>query len=286
MPRSTATSATTRTVLRRIPRPVPGAVRDVLQFLVLAGALGWLALRGARGLGYHWQWYLVPKYLYSLTDGHFAPGPLLLGLWMTVKITAASLGLSLVFGLATALLRLSRSVVGQALALVYLESVRNTPLLIQIFFIYFVIAPMVGMSAFPSAVLALSLFEGAYTSEIIRAGIVSIHQGQWEAARGTGLGTWQAYRRVILPQALRRMLPPLTGQAVSLVKDSALASTIAVFELTMRGQVIVSNTFLTFEIWFTVAGLYLVMTLAMSLAAGALEKRFGAAGEAARCRAA
>lgn len=261
---------------RRI-RPAPRAVLDVLQFLALVAALTWLALRGSESLGYRWQWYLVPKYLWTFVDGRFTPGPLLLGLWVTVQITLASLGLSMAFGLATALLRLSSSPVGRGLAVVYLETVRNTPLLIQIFFIYFVMAPMVGMSAFPSAVLALSLFEGAYTSEIIRAGIVSIHRGQWEAALSTGLNTGQTYRRVILPQALRRVLPPLTGQAVSLVKDSALASTIAIFELTMQGQVIVSNTFLTFEIWFTVAGMYLAMTLSMSLAAGALEKRYGEA---------
>jgi len=271
-------------IFARRPPTVPRAVLDVLQFVLLAGFLGWLALRGAQGLGYHWQWYLVPKYLFSLADGHFTPGPLLLGLWVTIKITLASLGLSMAFGLATALLRLSPSPVGRAVAVVYLEAVRNTPLLIQIFFIYFVIAPMVGMSAFPSAVLALSLFEGAYASEIIRAGIVSIHEGQWEAAQSTGLNARQTYRHVILPQALRRVLPPLTGQAVSLVKDSALASTIAIFELTMQGQVIVSNTFLTFEIWFTVAAMYLVMTLAMSLAAGALEKRFGEASGQALCR--
>ncbi len=264
-------------------RLAPRAVLDVLQFLLLITVLSWLALRGAEGLGYHWQWYLVPKYIYSLTHGHFTPGPLLMGLWVTVKITLASLGLSMAFGLTTALLRLSGSLVGRTVAVAYLETVRNTPLLIQIFFIYFVIAPMVGMSAFPSAVLALSLFEGAYASEIIRAGIVSIHTGQWEAAQSLGLNTRQTYRHVILPQALRRILPPLTGQAVSLVKDSALASTIAIFELTMQGQVIVSNTFLTFEIWFTVAGMYLIMTLSMSLAAGSLEKRFGPAPET-HCR--
>lgn len=271
---------------RQTPRVAPRTVLDVLQFLVLTGALVWLALRGSQGLGYHWQWYLVPKYLYSLADGHFTPGPLLLGLGVTVQITLASLLLSVVFGLTTALLRLSPSMVGRAVAVLYLETVRNTPLLIQIFFIYFVIAPMVGMGAFASAVLALSLFEGAYASEIIRAGIVSIETGQWEAAKSTGLNTRQTYARVILPQALRRVLPPLTGQAVSLVKDSALASTIAIFELTMQGQVIVSNTFLTFEIWFTVAAMYLVVTLAMSLAASALEKRFGQARGTARCRAA
>jgi len=108
------------------------------------------------------------------------------------------------------------------------------------------------------------------------AGIVSIPSGQWEAAASQGLSAAQTYRTVILPQALRRVLPPLAGQAVSLVKDSALVSTIAVYDLTLRGQLIVADTFQTFEVWFTVAGVYLVLTLSLSLAAGRLERRLKA----------
>ena len=208
--------------------------------------------------------------------GSFSPGPLLRGLGVTVQITALSLVLCLAVGLSTALLRLSSSWAGRALARCYLEAIRNTPLLIQIFFTYFVLAPLTGLSSFGSAVLALSLFEGAYASEIIRGGIVSIPRGQWEAAASLGLTRIQAYRAVILPQALRRVLPPLAGQAVSLVKDSALVSTIAVYDLTLRGQLIVADTFQTFEVWFTVAGVYLALTLALSLAAGRLERRLGA----------
>jgi polar amino acid transport system permease protein len=144
---------------------------------------------------------------------------------------------------------------------------------VQLFFIYFVLAPVFALSAFTSAVLALSLFEGAYASEIIRAGILSIHRGQWEAGFSTGLNTWGTYRLVILPQALRHILPPLTGQAISLVKDSALVSTIAIYDLTMQGQAIVSETFLVFEVWFTVAAVFLVITLALSLTVGWMEKR-------------
>ena len=165
----------------------------------------------------------------------------------------------------------------RALAWGYLELIRNTPLLIQIFFIYFVLAPVLDIGAFAAAVLALSLFEGAYAAEILRAGIVSIHRGQWEAAHSLGLGTFDTYRSVILPQAIRRVLPPLAGQAISLVKDSSLVSTIAVYDLTMQGQKIVSETFLVFEIWFTVAAIYLVMTLALSLAVRFLECRMNGA---------
>ena len=131
-----------------------------------------------------------------------------------------------------------------------------------------------ALSAFTSAVLALSLFEGAYASEIIRAGILSIHRGQWEAAFSIGLNTWRTYRLVILPQTLRSIAPPLTGQAISLIKDSALVSTIAIYDLTMQGQTIVAETYLVFEIWFTVAAIYLVITLSLSFTVAFMETRF------------
>jgi polar amino acid transport system permease protein len=202
------------------------------------------------------------------------PGPLLNGLIVTLKITAAGLALASGFGLVTALMRLSDSVLARLLARLYLELIRNTPLLVQLFFIYFVLSPVFAISGFASAVLALSLFEGAYASEIIRAGILSIHRGQWEAAFSLGLNTRHTYRLVILPQALRNIAPPLTGQAISLIKDSALVSTIAIYDLAMQGQAIVAETYLVFEIWFTVAAIYLAITLALSLTVAVMETRF------------
>ena len=121
--------------------------------------------------------------------------------------------------------------------------------------------------------LALSLFEGAYVSEIFRAGIISIEKGQWEAAHSLGLSTVDTYRYIILPQAIKRILPPLTSQAVSLIKDSALVSTIAIYDLTMQAQVIISETFLTFEIWFTVAAIYMILTVTLSTVADIMEQR-------------
>jgi polar amino acid transport system permease protein len=148
---------------------------------------------------------------------------------------------------------------------------------VQLFFLYFVLAPLLGIGRFTSGVLALSLFEGAYASEIFRAGIVSIEKGQWEAAHSLGLSGFLTYRHVILPQAIRRILPPLTSQAVSLVKDSALVSTIAIYDLTMQAQVVTSETFLTFEVWFTVAAIYLVITTMLSTIADIMAHRFKAA---------
>ncbi|MBU1039694.1 MAG: amino acid ABC transporter permease [Proteobacteria bacterium] len=248
-------------------------LRDWLLFLLLASGFAWLVLRGAEGLGYNWQWYQVPRAIYTDNGGAFMAGPLLQGLLVTLKLTGLSFAGAFAVGLTVALLRLSGSWSGRVLARGYLELVRNTPLLIQLFFLYFVLSPVLNMNAFATAVLSLSLFEGAYVSEILRAGVRSVEQGQWDAARSLGMGPATAYVSVILPQALRRVLPPLAGQAVSLVKDSSLASVIAINELTLRGQNIVSETFLSFEIWFTVAAIYWIVTTALSGAADALERR-------------
>jgi polar amino acid transport system permease protein len=196
---------------------------------------------------------------------------------VTLEVSAVALILSSLMGLVTAVARLSGSFATQALARAYLEVIRNTPLLVQLFFIYFVLSPMVGLSRFASAVLALSLFEGAYASEIIRAGILAVPRSQWEAAASIGLSPYRIYRHVVLPQALRHMTPPLISQAVSLIKDSALVSTIAIYDLTMKGQEIIAETYLVFELWFTIAAIYLMLTLALSLVTQAVEKRMAAA---------
>ena len=246
---------------------------NVTLFLAIVVGLIGLIGRGTEQLGYNWQWYQIPKYIFQFQDGKFQFGPLIEGLMVTFRITAWSLVLATVLGLVTALLRLSDSFIARIVARGYLELIRNTPLLVQIFFLYFVLAPIFGFSRFFAAVLALSLFEGAYVSEIFRAGIVSIHRGQWEAAYSLGLNAYHQYRYIILPQAIRRILPPLTSQAISLIKDSALVSTIAVYDLTMQGRAIIADTFLTFEIWFTIAAIYLIITVALSLVVNIMENR-------------
>ncbi len=240
-------------------------------FLLLAAGLAWGLATGAENLGYNWHWSRVPRYLVQQGATGWQAGPLLQGLGLTLAITAVSLIITLIIGLATALMRLSGSPMAQTLAKIYLELIRNTPLLIQIFLIYFVFSPILGLERFSSAVLALSLFEGAYASEIIRAGILAIPTGQWEASASLGMTSAQNYRHIILPQALRQMAPPLTSQGVSLIKDSALVSTIAIYDLTMQGQKIVAETFLTFEIWFTVAAIYLALTISLSAVVTLLE---------------
>ena len=245
----------------------------LLQFLLLLALLGWLLVESADSIGYHWQWYRVPRYLFGRDQQGVVAGPLLHGLRLTLTISLVSLACAFCIGLTTALLRLSASRVGRGLARLYLEVSRNTPLLIQIFFIYFVLGPALGLERLPAAILALSLFEGAYASEIFRAGILAVPRGQIEAARSLGLSSAATYRLVIYPQALRTVLPPLASQAISLLKDSALVSTIAIYDLTMQAQMIVAESYLTFEIWFTVAAMYFTLALILSLAVGILEKR-------------
>ena len=233
---------------------------------------------GAENLGYNWQWYRIPRYFGTFAEGGWQVGPLLTGVLVTLQVVMVSLLFSLIIGLLVALMRLSRSPVARLLASCYLELVRNTPLLVQIFLIYFVLAPILGIERFTAAVLALSLFEGAYASEIFRAGILAIPVGQWEAAATLGMAPGQCYRYVVLPQALRNMAPPLTSQGISLIKDSALVSTIAIYDLSMRGQQLVSESFLTFEVWFTIALIYLCLTLGLSAVVRLLEWRLGSTG--------
>jgi polar amino acid transport system permease protein len=246
--------------------------KDAIKFLAVCGLLVWFMFVGAGKLDYNWQWYRIPKFFFTIVNGSFVSGPLMSGIWVTLKITGASLLISSIFGLVTTLFRLSHSFAARTLARGYMELVRNTPLLVQIFFIYFVISPVLGFGRFTSAVLALSLFEGAYASEIFRAGILSIHKGQWEAAYSIGLNRWNTYRHVILPQAIRHMLPPLVSQAVSLIKDSALVSTIAIYDLTMQGEEIIADTYMVFELWVTVAAIYLIMTATLSMVVNMMEK--------------
>ena len=248
-------------------------VIEVAEFLLFAAVAAVVIGVGSSRLQYSWQWFRVPRYIVTSGEGGISAGVLIQGLAVTLQISGLGLLLASLFGLITALFRLSRSYTANILAQLYLEAVRNTPLLIQLFLIYFVVAPIVGLTPFWSAVLALSLFEGAYASEIIRGAVISIPEHQWESCYCLGLTKVDSYRFVILPQALRQILPALTGQAVSLVKDSALVSTIAISDLTMSGSATVSNTFLTFEIWFTVAAIYLVLNGALSLLSHTIERR-------------
>lgn len=202
--------------------------------------------------------------------------PLLLrGALVTLELTALTLLIGVPAGLFVALLRLCGFAPVRALATIYVELVRGTPLLIQIYVIYFVL-PDIGISlpSFVAGVAALSLNAAAYISEIFRAGIESIDSGQMEAARALGMDYKGAMRHVILPQTLRRVLPPLTNESVALLKDSSLVSVVALSELMRNGKEIVTNTGSPTTIYLAVAALYLVMTLPLTFLVRRLEAKW------------
>ena len=246
---------------------------DVLQFVVLCAGLIWLTVRGAEAMGYNWQWYRMPQYFWKVIDGELIWGPLMTGLVVTIELSVYSMILTVLIGLVTALLRQSDSVSGEILAKLYLEGIRNTPLLVQMLVFYFVISPIVGIDRFWTGVLCLSVFEGSFASEIIRAGINSVPRSQWEAAASIGLSRKDTYRYVVLPQAVPLMLPPMTGVLINLIKHSAIVSVIAVFDLTTEGRNVIADTFMSFEVWLTVAGMYLVITCTLSVFVSYLERR-------------
>lgn len=265
---------------RRVRPPAPGILFtrkspliDIGQLLLLGGLTTWVIYKGAKAMQYNWQWYRVDQFIYRIVDGELIWGALMKGLMVTFEITAVSMVLSVVIGLVTALLRMSNSFSGKLIANIYLESIRNTPLLVQLFLFYFIVAPIVGIDRFWTGVLCLSFFEGSFAAEIIRAGIQSVPRGQTEAAKALGFNRVNTYRDVILPQAIPIILPPMTGLIINLIKHSAIVSVIAVADLTTEGLNIISETFMAFEIWFTVAGIYLVVTVSLSLFVSWMESR-------------
>ena len=268
--RQAATRRPAGVTVRRIMASGPAQVG---LYLILLGALIYASYVGAARMGYNWQWYNVPRYLIGSTAQGLQPGALLVGLGTTVAISLVSFLLAALFGLGLALLRLSGLVVGRMLALCLVELLRNVPLLVLVYIFYFVLGPILGWGRVTASIMVLAVFHSVLVSEIIRGGITSVARGQWEAASSIGMTRAQAYRYIVLPQALKIMLPPLTNEAISLIKSSAIVSVIGVTELTTTGRNVVSDTYMSFEIWFTVAALYLVLTVLLSMAAGRLEAR-------------
>ena len=203
--------------------------------------------------------------------------PLLLaGAGVTIEITAIAVGLGFIFGLITSVCRLSGVKILQVIAVCYVNIIRGTPMLVQIFLIYFALPMVIGerINPFVAAVAACSINSGAYVSEIFRAGIQSVDKGQMEAGRSLGLSWMQTMRYVILPQAFKHVIPPLGNEFISMTKETSLVSVIGFEELTRRGQLIIAKTYGSFEIWLTVAAIYLVMTLTIARLVSYLERRF------------
>lgn len=269
-------------------------------FIVLAGLF--LFYRIKIDLTYNWKWGVVPQYLFRFDSetGSWVPAILMQGFFTTLRLSLWATVLATVIGTAMGLLRASKSLFNRLLSGAYVELIRNLPPLVLIFIFYFFVsdqilpplgleewvrnsddgtkrlisllfAPPSLLNSFISALITLSVFEGAYVTEIVRSGIQSIEKGQWEASAALGLTKSQQMRYVILPQAVRRILPPLAGQFISTIKDSAIVSVISIQELTYQGMALMASTYLTFEVWITIAVMYLVLTLSCSLSLEQLE---------------
>jgi polar amino acid transport system permease protein len=220
----------------------------------------------------------VYQYDYIASKTETKAGPILMGLWMTLKISFLAALLTFVIGIVVALMKLSTYVFLRDIASVYITIVRGTPLLVQIFLFYFIVATIFELETFVAGVLSLGIFFGAYMAEILRGAIQSIDKGQLEASQSLGITKFQALRYIILPQAFKRALPTLVGEMISLVKDSSLVSVISITELTKVGKEIVANTFSPFETWIVIALLYLSITSIMTYIGHRLEKRMAKKG--------
>lgn len=263
-----------RNAYRSAKRLLKSTPASIAIYVIVVYAIIYASLNGAEAMGYNWQWYRIPDYIYKLTDDGFQWGEISIGLVKTLALSSQSFGFAVVAGLCVALLRLSGLVFGTGIAVAYLEFVRNMPLLVLLYVFYYILGPIFGMDRYTASVLCLGVFHSALLSEIFRAGINAVAIGQWEAAKSIGMSKGQAYRFIILPQSIKFMLPPVLGEAVHLIKSSAIVSVIAVAELTTIGRDLISYTYMSFEIWFTIAAVYLVVTLMLSVFVSLLEKRY------------
>jgi glutamine transport system permease protein len=207
---------------------------------------------------------------------------LLQGLWHTIGYSLLAIVLATIVGLIAALMKLSKFWPWKAISTVYVELFRGTPLLVQLFFIVFglpgafpVLNQIFGPKSYPfiGAAAGLALNEGAYITEIVRAGILGVDRGQREAAESIGMTPFQTMRYIILPQAFKRMIPPLVNQFAQTIKDTSLLAPIGILELMYQGQIIVSENFEGFAIYGTVAILYFIIIFIITRMAGYLERR-------------
>ncbi|MBN2125270.1 MAG: amino acid ABC transporter permease [Deltaproteobacteria bacterium] len=275
---------------------------DVVLSLLLLAAFIFILYRIKAGLHYKWNWGAIPQYLfrYDPERGEWVSNVLIQGLLTTIRLSLWGTLLAALIGIIMGLCRVSGSLFNRIIGRTYVELIRNLPPLVLIFIFYYFIsahitvslgveefiascseefrsftalffAPPHLFSPFLSALVTLALFEGAYITEIVRAGVQSIEKGQWEASCALGLSYWQQMRYIILPLAVQRILPPLAGQFISTIKDSAIVSVISIQELTFQGMELMSATYLTFEVWITITALYLLLTFSLSLALSRVE---------------
>jgi polar amino acid transport system permease protein len=213
---------------------------------------------------YHWDFGFLLRYVPLFWSG----------ILVTLAYTFSSIVIGLVIGLLVGLGRLSKSRLLNLPLIAYIEAFRCTPLLVQLVWFYYALPVLLGIQipAMAAAVMTLSAYTGAFYAEIFRGGIISIEQGQWDAARALGLRPWHAMRRVILPQAVRRMIPPFVNQSITQLKNTSLVSTIAVPDLLYNGTLITADTYRPLEVYTVVALVYFALLFPSTLLAQAYER--------------
>ena len=275
---------------------------DSILLVLLAGFFIWILYRLKLGLGYTWNWKVIPQFFLSIHEGRLQLNVLTLGFLTTIRLSLWVVLFSVFIGTLAGILGSGKSVLFRLLVRVYVEFTRNTPPLVLIFIFYFFIGSQLmqvmgvedwvrysppwvkdvikilfstpaRLPEFLSAVLTLSLYEGAYITEIVRGGLLSIPKGQFEASYALGLSKADTYVFVVLPQVFKNILPSLTSQAISVIKDSSIVSIISIQELTFQGMELMASTYLIFEMWITITALYFILTFTLSHLAGRLEKR-------------
>jgi polar amino acid transport system permease protein len=218
----------------------------------------------------HWYWADV----WSAANRDYILG----GLALTLVVSAGAMVVGLLLGVLAGLGRMSHRVVPNQLATLYVEFIRGTPLLVQIYIAWFCVANVVGLTdRTVTGILALGFFSGAYNAEILRAGVEAVPRGQLEAARSLGMSQYRAMRHVIGPQAIKNAMPPLTGQFLNLIKDSSLLMMIGVTEVMKRSEELQGTTHAPFEVYLPLAGFYLLLTFPLSRFTAWLEKKMGGA---------
>lgn len=267
----------------------------ILFVLIVAAVVVWFRVEGV--LVYKWRWGIIPNYLfrYDETAGRWVTNLLVQGLVATIRISLMASVLALIFGTILGIARCAKNLTIRMLARTYLEFLRNVPPVVVVFIFYFFLSEQLivalnmeswareiarrddayiwnflfgDMRQFPSLIsgtVVLALFESAFVGEIVRAGIQSLDRGQREAAKSIGLSVFDEMRFIVLPQAIRKVLPPLANQFISLIKDSSIISLISVQELTYKTAAVVTSTRAIFEAWITTALLYGVLCFGLSV---------------------
>lgn len=277
-------------------------VLDIVVTAVILLFIGYITYRLSVGLNYRWDWGVIPNYLFRWDGekGRWVTNILLDGFLTTIRLSVWAIFFATMIGVFVGILRTRKRLLYRLIGRSYVELIRNIPPLVLVFIFYFfvsdqlilslgvdefvrnrtgltaqwlnvTVAPPELFTAFVSGVFTVALFQGAYIAEIVRAGIQSIDNEQWEASAALGLTWLQQMRFIVLPQATRRVLPPLANEFINTIKYSSIVSIISIQELTFQGMQVMASTQRTNEVWLTISCMYFFLCFAVSLVARRLE---------------